>query len=102
MSSVCSALTTLCHFRDDVYQCLDRRADVLFELTDSLLTAGPLPSPVYLSCELVHRRGWGSSYAALRGGRCRCPTRSWPVIRLTGRVRLELLLDAVSVLQHGE
>jgi hypothetical protein len=39
---------------------LRQRADALFELTDSLLTAGTVSSPVHLSLELVHRRGWGS------------------------------------------
>jgi hypothetical protein len=38
---------------------------------DAILTAGPLPlpSPVHLSMEPVHRRGWGSLYAALVHGR---------------------------------
>jgi hypothetical protein len=49
--------------------CLRQRADALFELTHSLLTAGTVSSPVHLSLELVHRRGWGSLYAALDRGR---------------------------------
>ena len=54
-------------FRRSFYECLYRRADALFELTDALLTAGTVqPSPVHLSGEPVHRRGWGSLYAALR------------------------------------
>jgi hypothetical protein len=73
MNSVSPASTTLCHFRDDFYRCLGRRADALFELTDALLTAGPLPSPVHLSGEPVHRRGWGSFYAALRHGAIDAP-----------------------------
>lgn len=56
-------------FRDDLYACLYRRADALFDLADALLTAGPLPSPVHLSGEPAHRRGWGSLYAALTYGR---------------------------------
>jgi hypothetical protein len=68
MNCTCPASTTLGHFRDDYYRCLGRRADALFELTDALLTAGPLPSPVHLSSEPVYRRGWGSFYAALRHG----------------------------------
>jgi hypothetical protein len=52
-------------FRGQFYGCLRQRADALFELTDSLLTAGTVSSPVHLSLELVHRRGWGSLYAAL-------------------------------------
>ncbi len=56
-------------FRDDLYACCFRRADALFELADALLAAGPLPSPVHLSGEPAHRRGWGSLYAALTYGR---------------------------------
>ena len=64
-----TSLATLGDFRDDLYACLYRRADALFELADALLTAGPLPSPVHLSGEPTHRRGWGSLYAALTYGR---------------------------------
>ena len=56
-------------FRDSLYRCFDRRADALFELGDALLTAGVVPSPVHLSLEPAHRRGWGSLYAALDRGR---------------------------------
>jgi hypothetical protein len=56
-------------FRTSFYQCLDRRADALFELTDAILTAGSIPSPPHLSLAAVHRRGWGSLYAALSMGR---------------------------------
>lgn len=45
------------------------RRDALFELTDALLAAGSVPSPVHLSLAGVHRRGWGSLYAALSKGR---------------------------------
>jgi hypothetical protein len=48
-------------FRNDLYACGYRRADALFELTDALLTAGPLPSPVHLSGEPVHRRAGAAS-----------------------------------------
>jgi hypothetical protein len=65
----CDALQTLRTFRDSLYECFDRRADALFELTDAILTAGILPSPVHLSLQGVHRRGWGSLYAALSKGR---------------------------------
>ena len=51
-------------FRDSLYRCFEQRADALFELTDALLTAGPVPSPPHLSLAAVHRRGWGSLYAA--------------------------------------
>ena len=64
-----NSLDALRAFRDSLYRCFDRRADALFELTDALLTAGAVPSPVHLSLEPSHRRGWGSLYAALDRGR---------------------------------
>jgi DDE superfamily endonuclease len=48
---------------------LRRRADALFELTDTLLSTGPTLSPAHLSLAPVHRRGWGSLYAAPVHGR---------------------------------
>jgi DDE superfamily endonuclease len=63
------ALHTLGTFRHSFYECLHRRADALFELTDALLSADTVPSPVHLSLEASHRRGWGSLYAALDRGR---------------------------------
>ncbi len=63
------ALHTLDAFRHSFYDCLHRRADALFELTDALLSADCVPSPVHLSLEVFHRRGWGSLYAALDRGR---------------------------------
>jgi hypothetical protein len=63
------ALHALSTFRRSFYECLHRRTDALFELTDALLTADAAPSPVHLSLEAPHRRGWGSLYAALRRGR---------------------------------
>jgi DDE superfamily endonuclease len=57
-------------FRRSLYECLHRRGDALFELTDAILTAdGAVPSPAYLSLQAPHRRGWGSLYAALNRGR---------------------------------
>jgi hypothetical protein len=64
-----SELSTLQTFRQALYRCFVRRADALVELTDALLTAGSVFSPVHLSQETVHRRGWGSRYAALAKGR---------------------------------
>ncbi|MDP9353026.1 MAG: transposase [Chloroflexota bacterium] len=61
-------LADLISFRHSLYSCFGRRADALFELTDALLTAGPQPSPAHLSLEPIHRRGWGSLYAALSHG----------------------------------
>src|SRR3954464_5957292 len=57
-------------FRRSFYGCLYRRADALFELADAILAAdGAAPSPVHLSLQASHRRGWGSLYAALDRGR---------------------------------
>jgi hypothetical protein len=69
MDSSIRTLGSLRAFRGSLYRCFDRRADALFELTDALLTAGSVPSPVHLSLAVVHRRGWGSLYAALSRGR---------------------------------
>jgi len=69
MDASAQNLDALRAFRDSFYQCFGRRADALFELTDALLTVGSVPSPVHLSLAPVHRRGWGSLYAALSHGR---------------------------------
>ena len=45
------------------------RADALFELTDAILIASSVPSLPHLSVVPIHRRGWGSIYAALSKGR---------------------------------
>ncbi len=62
------ALRAFRSFRHSLYGCLDRRADALFELTDALLAADAVPSPVRLSLPASHRRGWGSLCAALAHG----------------------------------
>lgn len=59
---------TLRAFRESFYTCLRRRADALFELADAILTAGGVHSLPHLSLVSVHRRGWGSLYAALSKG----------------------------------
>jgi hypothetical protein len=57
-------------FRYLLYERLHHRADALFELTDAILCAdAAVPSPVHLSLQPAHRRGWGSFYAALAHGR---------------------------------
>jgi hypothetical protein len=63
-----SALDTLRAFRSSLYDCLYRRADALFELTDAILTAEQIPSPVHLSLQPSHRRGWGSLYKTRSAG----------------------------------
>ncbi len=69
MLAMDSSLDDLRTFRGSLYDCLRRRGDALFELTDAVLAAGTVPSPVHLSLEPIHRRGWGSLYGALRWGR---------------------------------
>ena len=67
MESPPDALQT---FRRSLYECLHPRSDALFELTDAILgTDASAPSPVHLSLQPAHRRGWGSFYAALARGR---------------------------------
>jgi hypothetical protein len=57
-------------FRRSLYDCLHRRGDALFELADAIITSEvAVPSPVHLSLQASHRRGWGSLYAALDRGR---------------------------------
>jgi hypothetical protein len=64
------ALTALARFRQGFHDCLTRRADTLFELTDALLCApGPVTSLVELSMASEHRRGHGSLYDGLNAGR---------------------------------
>jgi hypothetical protein len=62
-------LARLGGFRAELYACFSRRADALFELGDAMLCAQAVPSLPHLSLEPVHRRGWGSAYAALARGR---------------------------------
>ncbi|MFD0355472.1 transposase, partial [Streptomyces sp. NPDC127110] len=58
------------HFREDLYACLTRRGDALFELTDAMLCEnGPLTSPVDLTLLAEHRRGHGAMHGALNCGR---------------------------------
>jgi hypothetical protein len=56
-------------FRAELFGCFGKRRDVLSDLADALLTAGPAQSLAHLSLESVHRRGWGSAYDALDHGR---------------------------------
>lgn len=55
-------------FSEELYLCFARRTDALFELIDAILDGGCVPSPPHLSLAAVHRRGWGSLYAALGRG----------------------------------
>src|SRR3712207_8522552 len=67
-SLITTGLQRLQRFRGELYRCLGRRRDALFELVDALLAAEALPSLPHLSLVPTHRRGWGSVYAALAAG----------------------------------
>ena len=57
-------------FRAELYASCTRRADALVDLCDALLCAeAPVASLPHLSLQPAHRRGWGSTYAALARGR---------------------------------
>src|SRR5262249_56876286 len=61
-------LATLSAFRAGAYAAFGRRRDALFELCDTLLTTGPVPSLPVLSIQPQHQRKWGSLYDALAVG----------------------------------
>jgi hypothetical protein len=64
------AIDVLAGLREQLYRCMTKRADALFELTDALLcTDGPVRAPVGLSPALEHRCGHGAKYDALNAGR---------------------------------
>src|SRR3712207_3028249 len=67
-SLLAAGLQQLQVFRGGLYRCLGRRRDALFELVDALLAAEAMPSLPHLSLVPIHRRGWGSVYAALAAG----------------------------------
>ena len=63
-------IAVLTGFRRDFYQCLTRRADALFEVTDAVLRAdGPVCSLAGLSLAAEHRRGHGALYDGINSGR---------------------------------
>jgi DDE superfamily endonuclease len=64
------ALAGLRGFRQSLYECLDARADALFELTDAVLCADhAVTSLVQLCLEPEFTRGHGALYDALSAGR---------------------------------
>src|SRR3954468_19946660 len=83
-------LNRLREFRGQMYRCLGRRADELFELTDALLCAeGPVQSLVGLCLAPEHRRGHGALYDALTSGevhadRLRAELAALPMPRMFG------------------
>ena len=56
-------------FRGEVYDCLDRRADALFDLIDGICAPITVAGVAYLSLAPGARRGHGAAYAALSAGR---------------------------------
>src|SRR6059036_3721457 len=80
-----ATFNTLRQFRAGVYRSFGTRRDALFELLDAATVAGLVPSLAYLSLTAVHRRKWGSLYAALSVG-----TMDVPALReLVGRSPLD-------------
>ena len=66
----CRALERLREFRQSLYECLDARADALFELADAVLCADhAVTSLVQLCLEPEFTRGHGALYDALSAGR---------------------------------
>src|SRR5437763_10784879 len=62
-------LNTLKGFRQQVYGCLEQRADALFSLCDGLLSQGQARSLPELSHSPFFGRHWPSIYAALADGK---------------------------------
>jgi hypothetical protein len=64
-----AAFGDLVRFRQEFYECLTARADVLFELAEAVLcTDGPVRSLAGLSLAPEHRRGHGALYDAVNCG----------------------------------
>jgi hypothetical protein len=63
-----ATFNTLRAFRARVYSRFGARRDALFDVLDAATVAGAVPSLAHLSLPPVHRRGWGSLYAALAEG----------------------------------
>jgi hypothetical protein len=61
-------LAPLATCRAAAYAAFGRRRDALFDLCDTLLTTGPVPSLPFLSIQPQHQRKWGSLYDALAVG----------------------------------
>src|SRR3954453_20834634 len=67
-SLIAGEMLRLRWFREGAFRCLGPRRDAPFEVATALLAAGSLPSLPHLSLQPLHRRGWGSVYAALARG----------------------------------
>jgi hypothetical protein len=88
------AIGELSRFRLDLYDCLDARADALFELVEAMLCIdGSVASVPELSLAGVHRRGHGGLYDALASGRMNvarftAALAGLPLPRMRGRIVL--------------
>jgi hypothetical protein len=93
-----SGADELRQFRGELYRCLTRRADELFELTEAVLCAeGPVKTLVDLSLAPEHRRGHGALHDGLNCGqldaeRLRGQLSRLPVPRMFG-TRIVLAID---------
>ncbi|WP_419198004.1 transposase [Nocardia vinacea] len=68
-AAAAESVLVLVEFRNRFYDCLNTRADALFELSDAAICAdGPVTSLVELSLAPVFRRGHGALYDALADG----------------------------------
>jgi DDE superfamily endonuclease len=103
-SVAASAADRLRAFRAELYGCLARRADELFELTDALLCIdGPVHTLVGLCLAPEHRRGHGALYDAVNVGRVdierlRRVLAGLPLSRMFGG-RIVLAVDATAWLR---
>ena len=94
-------LNTFNTFRHALYACFQRSADVLFEITDALLTETVARSLSELSLSPFFRRLWPSLYQALQEGRLdhlelRCVLANFAVQALAGGRHL-LGVDASNI-----
>ncbi|MGB4778367.1 transposase [Microbacterium sp.] len=97
-------------FRIGLYECFERRADVLSELVDAIACmAAPVTDLARLSLDPAHRRGHGALYDALACGvidtdRLRALVASCPVPKIAspdGRERLVLGVDVSELAAPG-
>ncbi|GGG67647.1 hypothetical protein GCM10011374_34950 [Kocuria dechangensis] len=93
----------LSSFRRGFYDCLNARADALFELTDALGCAGaPVTDLARLSLEIEHHRGHGALYdglncGAVDTGRLRSLVCAGPLPKVLGPDGRERIVLAVDV-----
>jgi hypothetical protein len=85
----------LAAFRGELYRCLSKRADALFEMADAVLCkTGRVHMLAELSLEPEHRRGHGALYGAVNRARVDIARLRWSLAALPlpawddGRIRL--------------